>query len=129
MLAMDGKVLHTAEWLQSQLDALAVQKDRDTLVWAHGFLTGVIKNIERRIPDLMDSHTLLGKSSEAMEHLRRDFLKDIGLEPDSLEQIERKLRGEEPPDDAPVPARRKSGPKGKSGGEALPLPDDSGLPM
>jgi hypothetical protein len=44
-------------------------------------------------------------------------------EPDSLEQIERELGGPESDESAGVPARRKPGPKGLTGGAALPLPD------
>ena len=48
---------------------------------------------------------------------------DLPDDPDSLEQIERELEDEDPDHPVGVPAKRKPGPKGLTGGVALPLPE------
>ena len=49
-----------------------------------------------------------------------DHMDDV----DSLEMIERELDDEEPDDPAGVPAGRKPGPNGLSGGAVAPLPNE-----
>jgi hypothetical protein len=117
---MDGKILDLAERLQKSLRRLDETKDRDSLVWAHGFLKGMMNTIEDQLPDLMSSKTLLQKLTSMQE----EFNVMQERHPDSLDDIERELGS----DDAPIGVRTKPGPKGRSGGTAMPLPE-SDLPM
>ena len=105
---MDGKVLHAAQQLRKQLESLDPQQDRDTLVWSHGFLTGLVKHLESSLPDLMTSKTLL-------ESLRADL--------DSMLQS-KKFDDFDESGDAPVLAPLKPGPRGLIGGAVVPLPDN-----
>jgi hypothetical protein len=133
-MAMNGRVQDAAERLHRLLEQADPVKDRDTVVWALGFLSALVTRLELRVPDLFDESTLRGRAAEAMDRLRKQFpdaFKELGKDPDSLEQIERELSGDEP-GDAPVPARRRPGPKGLSGGAAVPFPefsDGSDVPM
>jgi len=111
---MDGRILAMTERLESALSRIDVNQDRDTLVWAHGFLSSVLKGIERQIPDLTSSATLLQTLKEKI-----DFKENLDSgAPDSLDDIEREMEG-----GPGVPATGKTGPKGRTGGTALPLPD------
>ena len=123
---MNSALLNLARQLQTMLEGIDEQKDRDTLVWAHGLLTGLVDRIQTRIPELASSHTSLKTTSELRERTKRLLAElksmagpeDDGL--DSLDEIEREMEG---PDDAPVPSKRSPGPKGLSGGAAARLPD------
>lgn len=42
---MDGAVMVIAGRLQKKLAAIDSKKDRDTLVWAHGFFTGLVNSM------------------------------------------------------------------------------------
>jgi hypothetical protein len=126
MYRMNGRVVSAAKRLQGNLEAIDPVKDRDTLVWAHGFLSGLVEFVQSRVPDLMSASMFLQMSSEDLAVLNTQSATDRG-DPDSLERIERELNGEDP-DDAPVPAKRKPGPKGLSGGASVRIPD-SKLPM
>ena len=122
-MAMNGEVLTLAQRLQKRLQSLDPKQDRDTLVWAHGLLTGIVNHIQSNIPDLITTSTLSQSNRAEMDALMAKIgkLRDEGeSDDDSLESIERELGGE---GDVPVPARRKPGPKGLSGGAALQLPD------
>jgi hypothetical protein len=128
IVPMNGQVLHLARRLQAMLEDVDPQKDRDTLVWAHGLLTGLVDHIQNRIPELAKSASALKTTSDLREESKQilaelksvetGFKDDRGS--DSLDEIEREMEG---PDDAPVPSKRKPGPKGLSGGTAVPLPD------
>lgn len=127
---MNGEVFHLARRLQAMLESVDLQKDRDTLVWAHGLLTGLVNHIQNRIPELAKSATSQRTTSELREQAERILAalkgvavskagsKDGGL--DSLDEIESEMEG---PDNAPVPSKRKPGPKGLSRGAIVPLPD------
>lgn len=105
---MDGTVFNAAQKLQRAIDKTT---DEQTLIWAHGFLTGVIKSIENRVPDLMNSNTLIQSlRADLDEMMRKDPRLFAGNGMDDAE-------------DAPVPARNTRGPKGRSGGAAVPLPN------
>jgi hypothetical protein len=131
------------------------EKDRETLVWAHGFLSGLINRIEARLPELMNVPTLLQRSEAEVERLRHELRKirleekekavrrrmaeelrrfdsttSRRLDEDSLDAIERGLADDEI-GDASVPARRKPGPRGLQGGAAIPLPppEQTDIPM
>jgi hypothetical protein len=94
----------------------------------HGFLTGLLDFAQSRVPDLMSTSTFLQMSSEDLEVLKtQSATDDHGADLDSLERIEHELSGEDP-DEAPVPAKRKPGPKGLSGGASVRIPE-SKLPM
>lgn len=118
---MDGKLLNLTQQLQVKLESLDPQHDRETLVWAHGFLTSVVRQIESTVPDLVTPKTLLESVRSNLDSIDGTGLAD----PDSLDLIDQEL---DSPSDAPVPAKPKPGPKGLSGGAALRLPD-SELPM
>ena len=127
---MDEEVLTLARRLQARLEGVDPLNDRDTLVWAHGLLTGLADLIQGRISELsnraMDRKTV-SDSQEELKQILKELKARTGLEDDdmdSLDEIERELGG---PDDAPVPSRRKPGPKGLSGSTAVPL--DRNLPI
>jgi len=104
---MDGRLLSLAERLQERIGSLDPLRDRDTLVWAHGFLSSIIKNIESEVPDFITAATRHQSIREKLNSIRFDRPQD----------------GEDAAEDAGVPATRKPGPKGLSGGAALSLPD------
>src|SRR5881296_544384 len=100
---MDEEVLTLASSSPSQagVDPL---NDRDTLVWAHGLLTGLADLIQGRISELsnraMDRKTV-SDSQEELKQILKELKARTGLEDDdmdSLDEIERELGG---PDDAP----------------------------
>lgn len=124
---MDERVYEIAHRLQTSLERIDPQADRDTLIWAHGFLAGLLNQLQARVPEVKvrrkrpswakdDREESQRLTSELLERAAR-LMKD---DPDSLEKIEREL-GE--PGAAPVSAKRKPGPKGLIGGVALPLPE------
>lgn len=125
---MDPEVFQLARKLQTKLERINVQEDRDTFLWVHGFLVALVDRIEALIPTLRTER--LKKSPKAdLDEARRilnELTRKMSLsdESDSLEQIERELGGLDPEGTACVPAKRKPGPKGLSGGAALPLPDN-----
>jgi hypothetical protein len=122
-MAMNGEVFTLAQRLQKGLQSLDPKQDRDTLVWAHGLLTGIVNHIQSHIPDLITTSTLSQSSRAELDALIAKMGKRRAggeSDEDSLETIERELGCE---GDVPVPARRKPGPKGLSGGAALQLPD------
>jgi hypothetical protein len=140
-MAMNGRVQESAEHLERLLEKADPVRDRDTIVWALGFLAALVRRLERRVPDLVDETTMRHKASEALDRAKealdkaseglethRKHFTDLSKDPDSLEQIERELGGEEP-GGAPVPARRKPGPKGLTGGAAVPFSEGSDVPM
>ena len=122
---MDEAVINLAKQLQLRLKQIDLVADRATFEWVHAFLIALVEQIEKSIPALglkqlsssesdWDEVERLAKKAQA----RLDRLDD----PDSLERIEQELKGPEPDDPAGVPAKRKPGPKGLSGGAAVPLP-------
>jgi hypothetical protein len=124
---VDQPIIEIAQQLQSRLERLDPQTDRDTLIWAHGFLTGLVNGIRARVPEFTTlSHRLtsvkedLHEAKRILQELDSRSAHRLTDDPDSLERIEREL---EDPGDAPVPARPKPGPKGLSGGAAAPLPE------
>jgi hypothetical protein len=125
---MNGKLLHDAQRLQRALQSFKPDEDRDTLVWAHGFLTAIVKNIEAQVPDLMTTSIVLDETRAQLDELlrkagERSVIAKRDL--DSLEEIQENL---DDPDGSPVPVKLKPGPKGRSGGATAPLPE-SDLPM
>jgi hypothetical protein len=47
---MNQDVLQLARQLQQKLERLNPERDRDTLVWVHGFLSGVLSHVENTLP-------------------------------------------------------------------------------
>jgi hypothetical protein len=123
---MDQRVIELATHLQAALLRIDPQGGRETLEWAHGFLIALIERIEKSVPGLTLKRVRASDSNlDEAERILDELALKIGLAdgPDSLEQIEKEL-GDPGLDDAPgVPAKRKPGPKGLSGGAALPLPE------
>ena len=123
---MNGKIISISKRLQTVVEELDHSKDRDTLLWAHGFLTSLVTSIQVKLPELTSSQTQLEESGEnlrqSMAELNAESKKALKDDLDSLEKIARDL-DDSPGDDLPVPVNRKSGPKGRSGGAAVPLPD------
>jgi hypothetical protein len=128
---MDQQVFELTRQLQARLGRIDIQADRDTFVWIHGFLVGLIDQIETSMPHLKTPSAqksamanVMGNLAEAHRTLNELTLKmGVSDNPDSLEQIERELGGTDPDNLAGVPSRLKPSPKGLSGGVALPLPD------
>jgi hypothetical protein len=112
-MSINGRVLDGSERLQKILGQIDPQKDRETLVWAHGFLSGLIQRIETGLPNLLDTGSLQQRVTEAAERLKENVSQRRfnRMEPDSLDEIERTL-GEEEPGDAPVPRKAEAGSKG-----------------
>jgi hypothetical protein len=123
---VDEQVCEIAHQLQTKLETIDSRLDGETLIWMHGFLTGLVNRIQARIPEIKTRRRKELSSKDALAELKRltDDLESRSMRlsndnPDSLERIERELGG---PGTTPVPARRKPGPKGLTGGVALPLP-------
>jgi hypothetical protein len=92
---MDPEVFRLARQLQTKLERINVQGDRDTFLWVHGFLVGLVDRIEASIPTLK-TERLKTSSNADLDEARRilnELTLKMGLsdEPDSLEQIEREL--------------------------------------
>ena len=93
----------------------------------HGLLIELIDGLETAMPALRAKREKAEAKANQQEAAR--LLKEMKLagdlpdEPDILEKIKRILGDEGPGDPVGVPAKRKPGPKGLSGGVALPLPD------
>jgi hypothetical protein len=123
---LDQDVIELARQLQLRLQRIDPRADRATFEWAHGFLITLVEQIERSIPALTLKRISSSKSDlDEAERILKELRIKFGRleEPDSLERIEKELEGLDPDDPAGVPAKRKPGPKGLSGGAALPLPE------
>lgn len=123
---MDQDVIELARQLQLRLQRIDPRADRATFEWAHGFLITLVEQIEKSIPAL--TYKRISSSESDLDEAER-IINGLSVkfgrldEPDSLERVEKDLEGSEPGDPAAVPAKRKPGPKGLSGGAALPLPE------
>jgi hypothetical protein len=121
---MDQQVTELAQQLQARLQGLDPRVDRETFEWAHTFVSNLVAQIEKAIPALSLKRINSAESDlDEAERLPNELRSRLGErdEPDSLEEIEREL-GSGPEHPTGVPAKRKPGPKGRSGGVALPLP-------
>lgn len=114
---MDRTLVTIAERLNQRLMTLDPVVDRDTLIWAHGFLSGIVKGIEARVPKLMDSNalTMIQSVREQMSRM------SIGSGPADLE-CQDPIEEDPGEPEAPFPAKPRTGPQLRSGGTALPLP-------
>lgn len=123
---MDESASNLAQQLQLRLKQIDPISDRTTYEWLHGFLVALVKQIEKSIPTLALKQRSPSKLDRGeVERRAKELLAEFGRlddAADSLEWIERELEGPEPDDPAAVPAKRKPGPKGLSGGVAVPLP-------
>jgi hypothetical protein len=164
-LSMNRDLLDIAHRLQEKLNGIDADADRASLIWAHGFLTGLLASLASRIPDLAGSRLeekkpegqmarrisqLQKETSRTLDSLDRSkpYQKDQKIrelsrralkklremklmsdEPDSLERLLDDLDESGPAETSGVPANRKPGPKGLSGGVALPLPTDTDYKM
>jgi hypothetical protein len=123
---MDQDVIELARQLQLRLQRIDPRADRATFEWVHGFLITLVEQIEKSIPALTLKRRRSSESDlDEAERIINGLSAKFGRldEPDSLERIEKELEGSGPDDSAGVPAKRKPGPKGLSGGAALPLPE------
>src|SRR4051794_18924602 len=121
---MNQDVFQLARQLQKKLERLNPERDRDTLVWVHGFLSGVISHVENAIPALQVQPSTAFSPTERAEP--RPTLHELAArvaaqsrerdEPDRLDEIERDLAGEDPAGLSGVPVKRKPGPGGRRGG-------------
>ena len=124
---MDPQLFALARQLQTKLARINEEADSDLFESVHGLLIEFIDCIETAIPGLK-AQRLQAQAKANREEATR-LLKEMKLaralpdEPDILEKIKRILGDEGPGDPVGVPAKRKPGPKGLSGGVALPLPD------
>jgi hypothetical protein len=122
---MDQDVIELARQLQLRLQRVDPLADRATFEWVHGFLITLVEQIEKSIPALTLKRISSSESDlDEAERIINGLSVKFGRldEPDSLERIEKELEGSGPDDPTGVPAKRKPGPKGLSGGAALPLP-------
>lgn len=55
---MDRELFDIAYSLQAKLSSISPESDRAALIWAHGFLCGVLDNLTSRVPELPDSRPL-----------------------------------------------------------------------
>ncbi len=121
---MDAQLIKLARELQTKLALIDDQAAPDTLQSVHELSIKLIDCLETAIPDLSEKREKA--EFKALRQRAERLLKEMRLEgdlrADSLEQIERELGEGDPDDPVGVPARRKPGPKGLSGGVALPLP-------
>ena len=120
---MDEQLITLGQQLQSRIERLEAHADEGTLLWVHSFLRDLIDRMETATPELKAKR--LRRDLNEASRILNELTSKMVLErfPDSLEQTERALGGEEPYAAGPaVPAKRRPGPKGLSGGVALPLP-------
>jgi hypothetical protein len=128
---MDPQVFDLARQLQAKLAQINERADRDAFHSVHGMLIKLVDGIETAMPELREKREKDGAKADR-EKVKR-LLKKMKLEgdlpddPDSLEQIARELAGEDPDHPVGVPAKRKPGPKGLTGGVALPLPESDSI--
>src|ERR1700722_11130413 len=123
---MDQQLFELARQLQTKLERIDPEMERDTFEWAHDFLIRFIDRIETSVPALKVKRLQMSARADMNEASRilKKLTLDMGLpdDLDSLEQIEREL-GADPDEGVGVPAKQKPRPKGSSGGAALPLPN------
>lgn len=124
---MDPQLFKLARQLQTKLAQIDDQANPDAFESVHGLLIEFIDCIETAIPGLKAQRLLAEIKANRQEATR--LLKEMKLgrelpdERDIIEKIKRLLGDEGPGDPVGVPAKRKPGPKGLTGGVALPLPD------
>src|SRR4051794_23331264 len=103
---MNQDVFALARQLQKKLDQVNPEADRDTFVWIHGFLIGLINRVESAIPALGIESPLAFSPADRAEDRRlasQLALESLPDEPDSLDEIERELAGEDPDGTPGVP--------------------------
>jgi len=124
---MDPQVFELARQLENKLALMDEQTEPGTYESVHSLSIKLIACLEAAMPTLREKREKAEAKADREEVERR--LKEMRLEgdlpddPDSLEQIERELEDEDPDHPVGVPAKRKPGPKGLTGGVALPLPE------
>jgi predicted nuclease with TOPRIM domain len=124
---MDPQILKLARELQAELSPINDQTEVDRLESIHGKLIELMDCLEAALPKLREKRKKAETKVDLAEAMRRlrELTSNLDLPEgkDSLEQIIRELRGDDPADPVGVPAKKKPGPKGLTGGVALPLPD------
>ncbi len=117
-----------AEQLRRILEDLDPTTDRETLVWIHKLLGNFRTLVETKVPELMmasmrEARERLNEAQKILDEVERRQGRVHREKPydDSLERMERDL--DDDPNIAPIMAKLKPGPKGLSGGVALPLPE------
>ena len=124
---MDPQVFELARQLQAELARIDNETEPGTFESVHGLLIKLVDHLETARPVLRKKREKA--EAKADQELAERVLNEMRLEgdlpddPDSLEKIERELEDEDPDHPVGVPAKRKPGPKGLTGGVALPLPD------
>ena len=61
---MNRDLLDIVRRLQQKLEGIDADADKSSLIWAHGFLAGLLARLESRVPELVDS-SLLEKKPQA----------------------------------------------------------------
>jgi hypothetical protein len=112
---VDRKILKLARQLQTKLALIDDQTEPGEFRSVHGLLVELVNCIETAIPDLTMKR-LRAEAEADIEEARRllkemTFAKGLPDDPDSLEQIERRLGGDDPEHPIGVPAKQKPGPK------------------
>ena len=145
---MNRNLIDAAHKLQEALNALDANADSASLIWADGFLSGLLASLRSRVPELSPSNSaetapapasitqlhqeishslddLEKRTHRGLKGLSRRTLKQLqelqlaSGRPDSLERLLDELDGSGPAETSGVPAALKPGPKGLSGGVAL----------
>jgi hypothetical protein len=124
---MDPQILKLSRELQAGLSQIDDQTEVDKLESLHSKLIELTDLLEATIPALRRKRQTaevkanLEEATRLLKRLKSNL--DLPEGTDSLEQMERELDGEDPDHPVGVPAKRKPGPKGLTGGVALPLPE------
>jgi hypothetical protein len=79
---MDQQVFELARQFQTKLERIDAQADRDSFIWAHGFLIGLIDRIETSIPTLRAIR--LQTSSKADLYEAKRILSELTFEDGSI---------------------------------------------
>ena len=134
---MDQELLDIAHRLQTKLTNISPDVDRASLIWAHRFLTNTLQILTARIPELLAQQkpteietisTLQQESQRILDEIERRTAGRVeqGQNRPSVQELIRRIRDKlddaSPAEATGVPAKIKPGPKGLSGGVALPLP-------
>jgi hypothetical protein len=83
---MNRNLFDSAHKLQEQLNGIDADADKTSLIWAHGFLTGLLANLTSRVPELAGSGSV-GKPETAATKRARGLQEETGRILDDLKNI------------------------------------------
>jgi hypothetical protein len=85
---MNRDLFDIAHKLEEKLNGIDTDADKASLIWAHGFLTGLVANLTSRVPELALSGPLEKPETPAAETIRR-LQEESGRILDSIENTKR----------------------------------------